>query len=147
MALHGAACAHSPLPHALLLPLPTPAPTPRAAGAGLPAMTSWKPYLLKVFLSNRYVYASILHKAHPQDSGHFVASASSLERGVRQALSAAGQSKADQEAARQIGTLLAQKAQRMSLESVHFERKHKQRYTGKLKVLIEAARAAGLRVE
>jgi len=32
-------------------------------------MANWKPYLLKVFLSNKNVYASILHKANPVDAG------------------------------------------------------------------------------
>jgi ribosomal protein L18 len=36
-----------------------------------------------VFFSNRYAYASILHKATPSDGGHYVASASTLQGEVR----------------------------------------------------------------
>ncbi len=49
-------------------------------------MSLWKPYQLKVFFSNKYVYASILHKAHPKDEGRFVAAANTLQKGVQAAL-------------------------------------------------------------
>ena len=76
-----------------------------------------------------------------------MASASTLERSVREAMEAARQPRADQAAARLIGERLAAKARQVQLESVHFQREHKQRYTGKLRALIEGARAGGLRVE
>jgi hypothetical protein len=47
-------------------------------------MAVWRPYHLKVFLSNRYTYASILHKVNPTDGGHYVAAASTLQRNIRQ---------------------------------------------------------------
>jgi ribosomal protein L18 len=107
----------------------------------------FKPFQLKVFFSNRYSYASILHKRAPSDPGHFVASASTLERPVREALRVAGQPLADRDAARLVGTRLAARAQELQLPSVHFARAQKQRYQGKLKALIEALREGGLRVE
>jgi hypothetical protein len=47
-------------------------------------MAVWRPYHLKVFLSNSYTYASILHKKNPSDGGHYVAAASTLQRDIRQ---------------------------------------------------------------
>ena len=61
---------------------------------------------------------------------------------------AAGRPTSDTAASAEVGKLLAERArERGGIESVHFERKKGQRYTGKLKALIEAVRANGLRVE
>jgi len=50
------------------------------------AAVDFAPYQLKVYLSNRYTYASILRRTSPSDPGHFVASASTLgERPPRRA--------------------------------------------------------------
>lgn len=110
-------------------------------------MALWKPYLLKVFFTNKNVSASILHKTHPTDGGHYVASASTLERGVKAAMDAARQSRSDRAAAALVGQRLAEKAAAINLPAVHFQRPRGLSYAGKLKALIEAARAAGLRVE
>ncbi len=109
--------------------------------------TTWRPYLLKVFFSNRYTYASILHKASPSDSGHYVAAASTAERGVRQSLAAARQSACDTNASRLVGKLLAQKAAAKNLQEVHFDNHRQLRYQGKLRALIESLRSHGLRVK
>lgn len=45
-------------------------------------MKGAKPYILRLFLSNKYSYAQIMHK--PQ--GHIVAAASSLEKTLREEL-------------------------------------------------------------
>jgi ribosomal protein L18 len=50
----------------------------RVPAAPPTAAVDFAPYQLKVYLSNRYTYASILHKASPSDPGTFVASASTL---------------------------------------------------------------------
>ena len=46
----------------------------------------------QVFLSRRYTYASILHKTSPSDGGQCIASASTLQRSIRDALARTGAS-------------------------------------------------------
>jgi ribosomal protein L18 len=98
--------------------------------------------------SRRFVYASIFHKASPSDSGRFLAAASSQQGALREPLRAAGRPTSDTAASAEVGKLLADRAREVGgIDAVHFERKKGQRYTGKLKALIEAMRANGLRVE
>jgi ribosomal protein L18 len=85
-------------------------------------MSTWRPHLLKVFLSNKYVYASILHQAHPSAKGHFVATASTLQREVRDRLRSTSQSTRDIAAAQLVGELLAAKAKELQLQEVAFDR-------------------------
>lgn len=110
-------------------------------------MAVWRPYLLKVFLSNRYTYASILHKANPSDGGHYVAAASTLQRDVRQALEAQCKSHCDRQASVLVGRLLAQKAKAANVTEVHFSNHKQLRYQGNLRALIESLRSHGLRVK
>jgi ribosomal protein L18 len=85
-------------------------------------MSTWRPHLLKVFLSNKYVYASILHQAHPSAKGHFVATASTLQREVREKLRSTNHSTRDIAAAQLVGQLLAAKAKELQLQEVAFDR-------------------------
>ncbi|WIA15442.1 hypothetical protein OEZ85_002089 [Tetradesmus obliquus] len=110
-------------------------------------MAAWRPYHLKVFLSNRYTYASILHKANPSDGGHYVAAASTLQRDIRQALEQQQQSACDMKASVLVGKLLAEKAKAANVEEVHFSNHKQLRYQGKLRALIESLRSHGLRVK
>ncbi|KAI8471610.1 MAG: translational machinery component [Monoraphidium minutum] len=110
--------------------------------------TPWHAHLLKVFFSNKYVYASVLHKTSPRDPGRFVAHASSLQRALRAPLAAAERPASDRAASAEVGRLLAERARAAGgFEAVHFERRRGQRYAGKLKALIEAIRANGLQVK
>jgi large subunit ribosomal protein L18 len=110
-------------------------------------MRIWRPYFLKVFFSNKYTYASILHKTKPSDGGHYVAAASTLQRSVRQALQEADQSLCDRQASVLVGRLLADKAKVAGVQEVHFDNHKGLRYQGKLKALIDSLRSHGLRVK
>lgn len=114
------------------------------------SMSVWRPYLLKVFLSNQYTYAAVLHKATPKDGGQFVASASTIQKDVRTALQQSQQSTSDVPASRLVGKLLAEQAKSLNLESVKFERGPRTegtRFHGRLRALIESIREHGIRVE
>ena len=96
----------------------------------------------------RFVYASILHKASPSDPGHYVAHASSLQRALRDPLKAAARPTSDRAASAEVGRLLAERARGVGgIESVHFRRAPGQRFAGKLKALVESIRQAGLPVK
>lgn len=108
----------------------------------------WRPHLLQVFFSSRYIYASILHKSSPKDPGHYVAHASSLQRVLRDPLRGTRRPTSDRAASEEVGRLLAQRALALGdLQSVHFERNKGQRFAGKLRALIESIRANGLQVK
>lgn len=90
----------------------------------------------------------MLHKTSPSDPGHYVAHASTLQRALRDPLKNAERATSDRAASAEVGKLLAERARAAGgVESVHFERRRGQRYTGKLKALIESIRAAGLPVQ
>lgn len=110
-------------------------------------MSVWRPNILKVFLSNRYTYASILQKTTPQDGGHYVAAASTLQKEIRQALEDANQSRSDLKASVLVGKVLAEKAKAVNVDEVHFDNHKQLRYQGKLKALIEAMKSNGIRVK
>lgn len=110
-------------------------------------MSVWRPNILKVFLSNRYTYASILQKANPSDGGHYVASASTLHKDIKKALEDANQSRCDIQASKLIGRVLAEKAKAVNVQEVHFDNHRQLRYQGKLKALVESLRANGVTVK
>lgn len=110
-------------------------------------MSLWRPNVLKVFLSNRYTYASILQKANPSDGGHYVAAASTLQKDLKQALEEANHSRCDVRASVLVGKVLAEKAKAANVQEVHFDNHKQLRYQGKLKALIEALRSNGISVK
>jgi len=86
---------------------------------------------LSVFRSNKYIYAQVIDDL----SGKTVAAASSREESV-----AAG---ANQEAAAEVGKLVAKRANEQGVEAVVFDR-GPYLYHGRVKALAEAAREGGL---
>lgn len=100
------------------------------------AATKFKPYLLKLFLSNQYAYAQIVRKP----DGHIVAAASTIEKELRAALA----SKTDTAACETIGKLLAQRAVAAGVPEVHWDRKHGQQFHGRTKALIQSMQAHGV---
>ena len=86
---------------------------------------------LSVFRSNKYIYAQVIDDL----SGKTVAAASSREDSV-----AAG---ANQEAAAEVGKLVAKRANEQGVKAVVFDR-GPYLYHGRVKALAEAAREGGL---
>jgi large subunit ribosomal protein L18 len=91
---------------------------------------------LVVFRSLNTVYAQVVDDA----SGSTLASASTVESGVREGLKHGG----NKAAGRAIGTLIAARAQEKGLTAVVFDRAGF-RYHGVVKELADAARKAGLK--
>jgi ribosomal protein L18 len=100
-----------------------------------------------VFFSKRYTYASILHKASPSDGGHYVASASTLQKDIRDMLKGTGASHCDVKASVLVGRLLAEQAKQQQVNEIHFDNHRNLKYEGKVRALIESIRSNGIKVK
>jgi len=94
---------------------------------------------LTVNRTNLHIYASVISA----DGSKVLASASTLEPEVRTQL-ATGKGGGNVDAAKLIGTRIAQKAKAAGVESVAFDRAG-YRFHGRIKALADAAREAGLK--
>jgi large subunit ribosomal protein L18 len=90
---------------------------------------------LSVFRSQKQIYAQIIDDA----SGKTLAAVSSLSPDLKGKLKEGG----NQEAARRVGTLLAEKARAAGIERVVFDRGG-YLYHGRIKALADSAREGGL---
>ena len=90
---------------------------------------------LTIFRTNLHIYASVIS----DDGERVVASASTLEKEVREQLKNGGNA----EAAAVIGKRIAEKAKAAGIEKVAFDRSGFA-YHGRVKALADAAREAGL---
>jgi len=90
---------------------------------------------LCVFRSSRYIYAQVIDDA----KGQTVASASSLEKDMRESLKTG----ANVEAAKAVGKRLAERASAKGIKQVVFDRGG-YLYHGRVKALADAAREGGL---
>ncbi|NBW86617.1 MAG: 50S ribosomal protein L18 [Planctomycetia bacterium] len=90
---------------------------------------------LTVFRSHKHIYAQVIDDA----AGRTLASASSRDREIRDALGFGG----NKQAAEAIGRTLAERAQAAGVKQVCFDR-GSFRYHGRVAALADAARAAGL---
>jgi large subunit ribosomal protein L18 len=90
---------------------------------------------LSVFRSSKHIYAQVIDDR----AGATVASASSLEKGLRGTLKTG----ADIGAAKVVGKLLAERAAAKGVKDVVFDRGH-YLYHGRVKALADAARESGL---
>jgi len=93
---------------------------------------------LTVFRTNLHIYASVISG----DGSKVIASASTVEKEVREQLGAAGKG-GNVDAATLIGKRIAEKAKAAGVEKVAFDRAGFA-YHGRVKALAEAAREAGL---
>ena len=93
---------------------------------------------LSIHRTNLHIYASIISA----DGGRVLVSASTVEREVRDQLAAANGGNVN--AAKIIGTRIAEKAKAAGIESCAFDRSG-YRYHGRVAALAEAAREAGLK--
>jgi large subunit ribosomal protein L18 len=91
---------------------------------------------LTVHRTNSHIYAQITSSAGEK----VLASASTLEKEVREQIRNGGNRKA----AEAVGARIAQKAKQAGIEAVAFDRAG-YRYHGRVKALAEAARAGGLK--
>ena len=90
---------------------------------------------LSVFRSSKHIYAQVIDDR----AGATVASASSLEKGLRGTLKTG----ADIGAAKVVGKLVAERAAAKGVKDVVFDRGH-YLYHGRVKALADAARESGL---
>jgi large subunit ribosomal protein L18 len=95
---------------------------------------------LTVNRTNLHIYASVISA----DGGRVLASASTAEPEVRTQLAAAKGKGGNVNAAKIVGTRIAQKAKAAGVESVAFDRAG-YRFHGRIKALADAAREAGLK--
>lgn len=95
---------------------------------------------LSIHRTNLHIYASIISA----DGGRVLVSASTVEREVRDQLAAAKSNGGNVNAAKIIGTRIAEKAKAADIESCAFDRSG-YRYHGRVAALAEAAREAGLK--
>jgi large subunit ribosomal protein L18 len=93
---------------------------------------------LTVFRSNQHVFASVIS----DDGTRILATASTVEKEVREQLGAAGKG-ANTAAATLIGKRIAERARAVGIDKVAFDRSGFA-YHGRVKALAEAAREAGL---
>ncbi len=91
---------------------------------------------LTVHRTNSNIYAQIISSSGDK----VLASASTVEKDVREKLKNGGNAKA----AELIGQRIAEKAKKLGVESVAFDRSG-YKYHGRVKALAEAARAGGLK--
>ncbi len=91
---------------------------------------------LTVNRSNTHIYAQVIDAT----GGKVLASASSAEKAVRGDLKNGG----NISAAKVVGKLIAEKAKKVGVETVAFDRSG-YRFHGRVKALAEAAREAGLK--
>ena len=91
---------------------------------------------LSVFRSSRHIYAQIVDDA----LGAVLASASTMDKQIRETLETGG----NRDAAREVGKLLADRALNKKINTVAFDRGGF-KYHGRVKALSEAAREGGLK--
>jgi large subunit ribosomal protein L18 len=96
---------------------------------------------LAVHRTNLNIYASVLSP----DGGRVLVSASTLEQEVRNRLTGTKSRGGNAQAAKLVGTRIAQKAVAAGIDRVAFDRSGF-RYHGRVKALADAAREAGLKI-
>jgi large subunit ribosomal protein L18 len=91
---------------------------------------------LSVFRSSRHIYAQIID----DHLGNILASASTMDKQIRETLKTGG----NIDAAKEVGKLLADRAVEKKIETVAFDRGGF-KFHGRVKALAEAAREGGLK--
>lgn len=91
---------------------------------------------LSVFRSGRHIYAQVFSPT----GGRTLASASTLQKDLRSGMESTG----NKDAAAAVGKAIAERALAEGLEEVAFDRSG-YRYHGRVKILADAAREAGLK--
>lgn len=97
-----------------------------------------KPLAVKVFMSNKYVYAQVVHTP----SARTLVAASSQEPGVKGTL----ESTSDKGAAARVGELIAARLLGKGVQAVAFEMPQGKQYHGKLRALLDALAGGGVKL-
>jgi large subunit ribosomal protein L18 len=108
----------------------------RRARATRAKIAELKAVRLSVHRSNSHIYAQVIDS----DGTKVLAAASTMEADVRQAVKYGGNVKA----AVEVGKRIAEKARKLGIEVVAFDRSG-YKYHGRIKALADAAREAGLK--
>jgi large subunit ribosomal protein L18 len=108
----------------------------RRARAARAKIAELKAVRLTVHRSNSHIYAQVIDR----DGAKVLAAASTREPEVRQALKYGGNVKA----ATEVGKRIAEKAKKLGIEAVAFDRGG-YKYHGRIKALADAAREGGLK--
>jgi large subunit ribosomal protein L18 len=112
----------------------------RRARASRARIALQKAQRLTVNRTNLHIYASVISA----DGGKVLVSASTVEPEVRTQIASAKGKGGNVDAAKIVGTRIAQKAKAAGIESVAFDRAG-YRFHGRIKALADAAREAGLK--
>ena len=112
----------------------------RRARASRARIALQKAQRLTVNRTNLHIYASVISA----DGGKVLVSASTVEPEVRTQLASAKGKGGNVDAAKIVGTPIAQRAKAAGIESVAFDRAG-YRFHGRIKALADAAREAGLK--
>lgn len=96
--------------------------------------TPEKPRMI-IFRSNKYLYTQV----YDDSSGNVLASASTLEKDVKEQL----KSTRDKDAAKAMGKLIAERLKEIKVERVVFDR-NVYPFTGRIKVFADSARENGI---
>lgn len=91
---------------------------------------------LSVFRSSKHIYAQVID----DNKGETLASASSMEKTMRESMKSGG----NKDAAKAVGKLVAERAQQKGIKDVVFDRGG-YRFHGRIKALADAARESGLK--
>jgi large subunit ribosomal protein L18 len=108
----------------------------RRARATRAKIAELKAVRLSVHRSNSHIYAQVIDR----DGVKVLAAASTMEAEVRQTVKNGGNVKA----AVEVGKRIAEKAKKLGIEAVAFDRSG-YKYHGRIKALADAAREAGLK--
>ncbi|GBG72897.1 hypothetical protein CBR_g12617 [Chara braunii] len=95
-----------------------------------------KPFMMDVFISNRYIHAKIVHRV----TSRVVAVATTNAKDLRNSL----QSLCDYNACRVVGQLLAERAKEADIYAVVFELRAGEKYDGKLAEVVDTFAKNGI---
>jgi len=104
----------------------------------MPRIDFAKPLWLKVFMSNKFVYAQVVHSP----TATTLCAATSFERKMREELGRTG----DCNAAEKVGLVLAQRLLEQDIRAVAWDMPAGKRYHGKMKALLDGVTKGGVKL-
>lgn len=101
-----------------------------------------KPYRLRLYFSNKYLTAQVIHTP----TMHVSVAASTQEKGLRMQFLAEAKSTHDVAAATRVGAILAERLKLKDIPAVSVALKKDQVYHGKVKALVDSLRDSGIQL-